>query len=139
MSKQYFRAGAFSVTAGMVRARTRSIQTGTIESVDVGRPFFWTGLASGVGLTGLAVPFGDLLYPHELLTFTGIGIGALIITWPIGSLRVFSKLTGDRGWSVMGRMKTLRAMRDAIETAVSDQDRKPGRRAALVQEEDDDA
>ena len=33
--------------AKVKRARTRSIQTGTIESVDVGRPFFWLALAGG--------------------------------------------------------------------------------------------
>jgi len=139
MSKQYFQAGQFSVTSAMVRARTRSIQTATIESVDLGRPFFWIALASGIGLAGLAIPFGDLLYPHELMTFTRIGVGAMIITWPMGSLRVFSKLTGERGWSVLGRMKTLHAMRDAIETALGDQDRKPSRRASLIKDEDDDA
>lgn len=137
MSKVYFKAGAFSVTSGMVRARTRSIQTSTIESVDVGRPFFWLALAGGAGLIGLVIPFGDLLYPAEIATLAGIGAGALAVTWPIGTLKVFSKLTGDKGWGVVGRVKTLRAMRDAIETALMEQGGKSAARASIMLDDSD--
>lgn len=125
------------MTSRMVRARTRSIQTSTIESVDVGRPFFWLALADGAGLIGLVIPFGDLLYPAEIAMLAGIGAGALAVTWPIGTLKVFAKLTGDKGWGVIGRMKTLRAMRDAIETALMEQGGKPAARTSMPLDDSD--
>jgi hypothetical protein len=55
----------------------------------------------------------------------------------IDSTKVFSKLTGDKGWGVIGRVKTLRAMRDAIEAALMEQGGTSAARASIMIDESD--
>ena len=123
MEQEYFRHGRFRVTADMVRARTRSIQLSTIEGVEVTRPLFFMALAGGAGLAGLGLIFGDLLYWHEIILFTAFGAAMLTLSWNVGTLRVFSKLTREKGWAVFWWISPLHRMRDAIETAMQERSR----------------
>lgn len=128
MTQEYFRRGRYAVTGNTVRAWNRSIQLDTIESVDVGRPIFWMALAFSAGLLGTGMLFGDLLYVHEIAITTITGAGLLAVTWSIGSLKVYSKLTGEKGWAVMGWFAALQQMRGAIEVAMAE--RRAGTRSS---------
>jgi hypothetical protein len=114
----YFQHGRFRVTDDIVRARTRSIQLSTIEGVEVSRPLFAMALAGCAGLGGVSLIFGDLLYWHEIALFLILAAGGLYLAWQVGSLRVFSKLTREKGWAVFWWHAPLRQMREAIETAM---------------------
>jgi len=121
--REYFRHGRFRVTEDMVRARTKSIQLSTIEGVEVTRPLAMLALAGCTGLAGLGVVFGDLLYPGEIAFAFGLAALMILLAWNTGTLRVFSKLTRDRGWGVVWWIRPLHRMRDAIETAIEDRSR----------------
>jgi len=120
MSKEYFRHGRYLVTNAMVRARYRSIQLGTVESVELSRPLFLMALAGGGGLLGFGFFFADLLYAHEIILAVLTGAALIAVSWRIGSLRIYSKLTGGKGWTVVGRFPVLRGMRDAVEAALAE-------------------
>jgi hypothetical protein len=122
--REYFRHGRFRVTEDMVRARTRSIQLSTIEGVEVTRPLAMLALTGCAGLAGLGVAFGDLLYPGEIAFALTLAAGLIVLAWNVGTLRVFSKLTRDKGWGVVWWIAPLRRMRDAIETAIEDRGRR---------------
>jgi len=120
MEQEYFRHGRFRVTAEIVRARTRSIQLSTIEGVEITRPLFFLTLAGCLGIAGIGVAFGDLLYVYEIGFFIALGVGLLALAWNVGELRVFSKLTRTKGWAVYWWIGPLHQMREAIETAMLD-------------------
>lgn len=122
-SREYFRHGRFRVTEDIVRARTKSIQLSTIEGVEVNRPLFFMALAVCAGLAGISIVWGDILFAGEIALFLAIAAGVIVLAWNVGSLRVFSKLTRDKGWAVVWWIKPLRQMRDAIETAIEDKAR----------------
>ncbi len=120
MTKVYFEHGPLVVTNEFVKARNRSIQLATLESVAITRRLFFFALALGGGLLGLGLAFGDLLRLHEIAIMTAIGGGALWLAWNVGTLTIHSKLTGTKGWAVTGWMGPLRAMRAAVETALEE-------------------
>jgi hypothetical protein len=121
--REYFRHGRFRVTEDMVRARTKSIQLSTIEGVEVTRPLAMLALAGCTGLAGLGIVFGDLLYPGEIAFALILAALMILLAWNTGTLRVFSKLTRDRGWGVVWWIRPLHRMRDAIEAAIEDRSR----------------
>lgn len=123
MEREYFREGRFMVTAEIVRARTRSIQLSTIEGIELTRPLFFLALAGCGGLAGVGLVFGDLLYPHEIGLFIVLGAGMMALAWNVGELRVFSKLTRNKGWALYWWIGTLRRMRESIEAAMLDRAR----------------
>ena len=125
MEREYFREGRFLVTADIVRARRRSIQLSTIEGIEITRPLFSLAFAGCLGLAGVGLVFGDLLYTHEIALFIAIGAGLIGLAWSVGELRVFSKLTRTKGWALYWWIGTLHRMRDAIEAAMLDRAR-PG-------------
>lgn len=120
---QYFKHGVLEVTDQLVRARGRSIQLSTIESVDLSRLVFFItlGLLGAVALFGIL--FVDLLYWYEIILFLLIGAGITYGSFHLGTLTVFTKLTGSAGWPIIGRLTVLREMRSAIEKAMADQAR----------------
>lgn len=120
MAKVYFQQGQLAVTNEFVKARNRSIQLSTLESVAITRRLFFFALALGGGLLGLGLAFGDLLRPYEIAVMTAIGGGALWLAWNVGTLTIYSKLTGAKGWAVTGWMGPLRAMRAAVENALEE-------------------
>lgn len=128
---EYFRHGRFRVTEDIVRARTKSIQLSTIEGVEVNRPLFFLALAGCAGLAGLSLVFGDLLYFSEIVFFLVLAAALILLAWNVGSLRVFSKLTREKGWGVVWWIKPLHRMRDAIETAMEDRARGRSHRAEV--------
>ena len=111
------------MTAEIVRARTRSIQLSTIEGVEITRPLFFLTFAGCVGIAGIGLTFGDLLYGYEIGLFIALGAGLLALAWNVGELRVFSKLTRTKGWAVYWWIGPLQQMREAIETAMLDRAR----------------
>lgn len=125
MEREYFREGRFLVTADIVRARRRSIQLSTIEGIEITRPLFSLAFAGCLGLAGVGLVFGDLLYTHEIALFVALGAGLIGLAWSVGELRVFSKLTRTKGWALYWWIGTLHRMRDAIEAAMLDRAR-PG-------------
>lgn len=120
MGRVYFQHGKLAVTNEFVKARNRSIQLSTLESVAITRRLFFFALALGGGLLGLGLVFGDLLRLHEIAVMTAFGAGALWLAWNIGTLTIHSKLTGAKGWAVTGWMGPLRGMKLAIEMALED-------------------
>lgn len=125
MAQEFYRNGRYVVSSGMVRAWNRSIQLGTIEGVDLTRPLFLMALGGAGGAVGFGLLWGDLLYFPEIAGFVATGIGVLILSWQVGSLRIYSKLTGQKGWSAFGWFTGLRTMRDAIEEALAEQGHLP--------------
>lgn len=121
--KVYFRDGSLEVNSGFVKARTRSIQLATLESVHLHRSLFLGTLGICGGLMLFGVVFFDLLYLHEVALSVAIGAGLLWVSWNLGTFTVHSKLTGAKGWSVTWWMTPLQKMRAAVETALEDQAR----------------
>lgn len=116
----YFNRGRLSVDRQFIKARNRSIQLDTVESVEVTRPLFVMALGVSGGLAAFGLAYGDLLYIGETLLSIGAAGAILAAAYQIGTLSVFSKLTRAQGWSIIGRHQTLRAMRTAIETALEE-------------------
>lgn len=123
MEREYFNHPRFRVTADIVRARRRSIQLSTIEGVEITRPLFFMALAGCAGVAGVGLVFGDLLYLHEIAIFLLLAGGVMTLAWKVGELRVFSKLTRNKGWAVYWWIDTLHPLRDAIENAMLDRAR----------------
>ncbi len=130
--KTYYKRGQLEVTQEFVKTRTRSIQLETIESVELFRPMFWIGLSICGGLIGIGLVFGDLLHGYERDLMVGGAAAVLLGTWQIGTLSVQSKLTAQKGWSVIGWHKRLREMRLAIETAMTDREDRRRNRGGTV-------
>jgi hypothetical protein len=116
--KVYFQEGPFLVTSELVRARNRTIQLSTIETVEIRRRLFLMALGLCAGLIGFALTFGDLLYWHEWILMVGLAAAVITISWNLATLSVRSKLTRGQGWSVIGRAPQLARMRNAIEEAM---------------------
>ena len=55
---QYFKDGRLEVTNQFVKARNRSIQLDTVETVEVSRPLFFMALALCGGLILFAFAYG---------------------------------------------------------------------------------
>jgi len=134
IGKRYYKNGPLEVTGEFVKARSRSIQLATLESVDFTRKLFFAalGLCSGMIVFGLA--FGDLLYGHEIAALVTLGAAGLFLGWNVATLTIYSKLTGQRGWSITGTARAMRDMRGAIETALEDRARRQ-KRAGDVSDE----
>ena len=130
MTKTYYRNGPWQVTDEFVRARGRSIQISTLESVDVSRKLFFLCLAVGGGFAGFGLIYADLLYQREIIGFVGLGLALLVLSWNVATLTIYSKLTGHKGWSITGWAPALIRMRGAIEEAVADRARRRGKRHA---------
>lgn len=141
MRKVYFQDGPLLVTSEFLKVRNRSIQLSTLESVEISRAIFFGALGSFGVLALFAFVWGDLLAWYEIVLFLLVGGGGLSLAWKVGSFTAFSKLTGAKGWSVIGWMTTLRKMRAAVENALEDQARlKGGRRrhgGGVTQDEDE--
>jgi hypothetical protein len=121
--RTYFKHGVLEVTDQFIRARGRSIQLSTVESVDLSRNVLFIGLGFFGALGFFGLVFIDLLYFHEIalsVALAGVGIWGAT---RLGTLSVFTKLTGSSGWPIMGPIKVMQEMRDAIELAISDRDR----------------
>jgi hypothetical protein len=138
--KRYYKNGPLEVTGEFVKARSRSIQLATLESVDFTRKLFFAalGLCGGMIVFGLA--FGDLLYGHEIAVLVALGAAGLFLGWNVATLTIYSKLTGQRGWSISGTARAMRDMRNAIETALEDRARrqKRDRKAGTVSHEEEE-
>lgn len=140
MTKTYYRSGVWQVTDEFVRARGRSIQISTLESVDVSRKPFFLCLAVGGGFAAFGLLYADLLHQREVVGFVGLGLALLLLSWNVATLTIYSKLTGHKGWSITGWAPALMRMRGAIEEAVADRTRRGHKRhggAAADDEEDD--
>lgn len=138
--KVYFRDGFLEVNSEFIKARTRSIQLSTLESVHLNRNLFIGMLAICGGLMLFSLIFFDLLYFYEVILFLAIGGGLLWLSWNVGTFTVYSKLTGDKGWSLTWWMGTLRPMRAAVEAALEDQarDRRSRKGGAVTHDEEDE-
>lgn len=144
--KVYFKDGFLEVTSEFVKARTRSIQLATLESVHVSRTLFLGTLALCGGMILFGILFADLLYLHEIALLVGVGAALLWLSWNFGTFTVYSKLTGAKGWAVTWWIKPLHSMRAAVETALEDQSaskrhrsKKRGSAAHDDEDEDEDA
>ena len=140
MSKTYYRSGVWQVTDEFVRARGRSIQISTLESVDVSRKLFFLCLVVGGGFAAFGLIYADLLYPREIIGFIACGLALLFLSWNVATLTIYSKLTGHKGWSITGWAPALMRMRGAIEEAVADRARRRGNRrhaGAAVDDEEE--
>lgn len=137
--KVYFRDGFLEVSSDFVKARNRSIQLSTLESVHLHRSLYLGTVSVCGGLMLFGVVFFDLLYLHEAILALAIGGGLLWLSWNLGTFTVHSKLTGAKGWSVTWWMRPLTAMRLAVETALEDQARqRRSRKGGAVTHADND-
>lgn len=142
--KRYYKNGPLEVTGEFVKARSRSIQLSTLESVDFTRKLFFAALGLCGGMIAFGLTFGDLLYSHEIAGLIVLGAAGLFLGWNVATLSIYSKLTGQRGWSITGTARAMRDMRAAIETALEDRARlrkKAGKGGAVSDEgeESDDS
>ena len=106
----YFKDGFLEVTSEFVKARTRSIQLATLESVHVSRTLFLGTLALCGGMILFGILFADLLYLHEIALLVGVGAALLWLSWNFGTFTVYSKLTGAKGWAVTWWIKPLHSI-----------------------------
>lgn len=127
IGKRYYKNGPLEVTGEFVKARSRSIQLATLESVDFTRKLFFAALGLCGGMIGFGLAFGDLLYVHEIAALVALGAAGLFLGWNVATLTIYSKLTGQRGWSITGTARAMRDMRGAIETALEDRARRQKR------------
>lgn len=63
----------------------------SVSVISVRRPFLAPGILVAIGSAGFAVPFADLLYLHEIMALTGIGMIALGIGLKLGQLKLLSR------------------------------------------------
>lgn len=141
MGKSYYKNGVLEVTSDFVKARGRSIQLSTLESVDLSRNIFLAALGIGGGLALFSITFVDLLWWHEIAFALIVGAGLLFAAWQFGTLTFYSKLTGGKGWQILGRVPELREMRSAVEQALSDREKRVSARkrgGAVTDDSDDD-
>lgn len=137
MKKTYYSNGVWQVTDEFVRARGRSIQISTLESVDVSRKLFFLCLGVGGGFAAFGLIYADLLYQREIFASVTVGLLLLFLSWNVATLTIYSKLTGHKGWSITGWAPSLIGMRGAIEDAVSDRARHRGKRQGGTAADDD--
>lgn len=139
--KVYFKDGFLEVTSEFVKARTRTIQLATLESVHISRTLFLGTLALCGGMILFGLLFADLLYVHEIALLIGIGAALLWLSWNFGTFTVYSKLTGAKGWAVTWWIGPLQSMRTAVETALEDQSanrRRAKRRGSTTHDDEDE-
>ena len=138
MKKTYYQSGVWQVTNEFVRARGRSIQLSTLESVDVSRKLFFLSLAIGGGFALFGLIYADLLYLSEIFGFIGFGVLLLFLSWNVATLTIYSKLTGYKGWSITGWAPSLIRMRSAIEEALEERAQRGKRHGGVASNNEDE-
>lgn len=140
MAKTYFQSGVWQVTDEFVKARGRSIQLSTLESIDLSRKVFFMAAGFGGCLALFALAYVDILTFIEIIVALALAVGALYLSWNVATLTIYSKLTGHKGWSVTGWASSLVQMRAAIEQALEERAKKTRRKkgGAVIEEENED-
>ena len=108
--------GHVKVEDNAVTTHRDSFILDTVSAVSVRRPFLAGAVLLSFGFAGFSVAFMDLLYIHEIVSFTGISAGLLLIGSQIGQLSLLSKdLKGtELSSAVWGSPRALQQIRSQI-------------------------
>ncbi len=117
MNNVIYESGALRVTATLFRTPRRSYRIANIEKINLKRPMLWFSLPLRVGAFFLLTEYGRYLYDIEQTICVIAMVGLPIIGSQIGTLSVSSKARGNDD-AVIGRMRTLKHVRDALESVM---------------------
>ena len=120
MSEPLFTADGFTVTHNLLRTPRRAYELRNVEMVTVRQPLLLVAGGIGTGLLGFTLAFWRYLYGVEIVTLFTVSVLAIVTAAMFGTLRVHSlAMRGDEG-SMIGRIGTLRGVKDAVEKALSE-------------------
>ena len=114
-----YEGGGFVVTRSFIKTPRKTYAVKRIEYVSVRRNVFLFVAIPATGLLGFATAFWRYLYAGEKAALIAGSVAALLAAWQVGTLRVHSLALRDGELATsLARMSRLKAVRDAVETAM---------------------
>ena len=117
MNEVIYESGALKVTRTLFRTPRRSYRIANIEKINLKRPMLWFSLPLSAGAFFLLKEYGQYLYEFEQITCLVSMVGLPLIGAQVGTLSVSSKALGSDD-AVIGSIRTLKRVRDALETVM---------------------
>lgn len=117
MNEVIYESSALKVTRTLFRTPRRSYRIANIEKINLKRPMLWFSLPLSAGAFFLLKEYGRYLYEIEQIICLISMVGLPIIGAQFGTLCVSSKALGSDD-AVIGSMRTLRRVRDALESVI---------------------
>lgn len=129
--KIYHNDPQWQVTDRLVRTPKKSFSLDRVEAVSLKRTFFLFAAAPAIGGILLTILWWRYLYLGEIAFLLIASTLALIISFQFGTLKVDAlALKDDEGGTVYGRFAHLAIIRDAIELAMQERERRDGERVS---------
>lgn len=118
MNGVVFQGDGFRVTSNTLKTPRRTYELKNVELVSVKQPLLLLCGGIGIGLIGFTLSFFRYLYAYEIMGLISLSLGMIIGSALFGTLKVHSlAMRGDEG-TLIGRIGTLRAVKDAVSEAL---------------------
>lgn len=114
----YYESSFCSVSIRLFKTRRRTYQISRIEKTEIRRPLLPILGLLGAALFGMTMFWRPYLLDGEAYVALGLGLGMVLIAINVGVLVVQSKALEEN--AMYGSVKTLRAVRAAIDRAIED-------------------
>ena len=118
---EYYRSGAWAVTASRVETPKADFEIGSISAVEISRAPLWCAIALGVAASAAAWSLRHILYPGEITT---VAVTAAVLTAAASQIAWLrfsgSSWRGTETGRVWGLLWQLKQMRAAIRRAQQD-------------------
>lgn len=118
MKNYLYKGGGFEVTASILKTWKRTYKLKNIEMVTIHQPLLVLAGFVGVGLIGFTISLSPYLYMGEKFTLVGGSILAIIVASNFGSLKVQSLALRDDQGQIVGLIRHLKQVKEAVDTAI---------------------
>lgn len=118
MKNNLYKGGGFEVTTSILKTWKRTYKLKNIEMVTIHQPLLVLAGFIGVGLIGFTISLSPYLYMGEKFTLVGCSILAIIIASNFGSLKVQSLALRDDQGHIIGLIRHLKKVKEAVDTAI---------------------
>ena len=118
MKNYLYKGGGFEVTASILKTWKRTYKLKNIEMVTIHQPLLVLAGFVGVGLIGFTISLSRYLYWGEKFTLVGGSILAIIAASNFGSLKVQSLALRDDQGQIIGLIRHLKQVKEAVDTLI---------------------
>jgi predicted membrane protein len=119
MTEPLFRSQGFTVTKDCLTTNRRSYKLQNIEYVSIHQPLLAIIAILDVGLILFILSFSRYLYTWEIISTITFVFVSLVAAFNIGTLKIHSLALGEEQTPLIGYMKTLRQVKNAVERAMT--------------------
>ena len=120
MGDEIFSGRGFSVTKGVLRTPRRAYDLKNIEYVSLHQPLLIILSLTGIGLILFTISFLRYLYGWEIFTMILGSVISVVLAAGVGSLKVHSLALREEQTPLIGDIRTLRKVKEAVEQVISE-------------------